>query len=424
MTAPRRAGPPAGTLVGCAKVDITPPVGVELGGFGPFLRRRATAIRAPIWVRAIAVESGGTRWVLASCDLLGIDAAIADRAAGRVALESGLPAGAVCIHATHNHSGPAVLPEFIGWGAVDDRYYALLPERIAIACRRALDDLMPATLSSAAVALPGFSFNRVISDQPAPDEVMRVGPERIEMSTDEIDEQVRIIRIDRLGGRSVCVVHYACHPVICCERTTSVHGDFVGIAIARLEQELPETFALFLQGAMGDVNPLYAHGSEAQSYEALDLFADRLHNAMRGGLDAASPAPTAPATSARIRITPSTRAPDGSERRSPPLVAQSLRLGAFTITAFDLELFHGLQRAHHAEFGDNALLLSTSNGYSGYGPTRAAFDAARGRYATDLVPRYIGRDPFTPDIEDELLAAARRAVTSVSLAATDRMVQR
>ena len=45
--------------VGLAKNDITPRVGVDLCGFGPYRHRYSTSVREPIFARALALEAGG-----------------------------------------------------------------------------------------------------------------------------------------------------------------------------------------------------------------------------------------------------------------------------------------------------------------------------------------------------------------------------
>ena len=62
--------------IGFAKRDVTPRVGVELCGFGPFLCRKSTAVRDRLWARAMAIEHGGQRMVLVACDLAGVTLAI------------------------------------------------------------------------------------------------------------------------------------------------------------------------------------------------------------------------------------------------------------------------------------------------------------------------------------------------------------
>ena len=49
-------------LLGCCKVDITPRVGVELAGFGPFINRHSIGVRLPLSAEpAPLVKKGGKR---------------------------------------------------------------------------------------------------------------------------------------------------------------------------------------------------------------------------------------------------------------------------------------------------------------------------------------------------------------------------
>ena len=58
--------------IGFGKVDITPRVGVELCGFGPFLNRHSIGVRDRLWARAMAIEAGGRTAVVVSCDLVAV----------------------------------------------------------------------------------------------------------------------------------------------------------------------------------------------------------------------------------------------------------------------------------------------------------------------------------------------------------------
>ena len=58
--------------VGFAKNDITPRIGVELSGFGPFLCRNSISVRDNLWARAMAVQKGNDHFIIVCCDLIGI----------------------------------------------------------------------------------------------------------------------------------------------------------------------------------------------------------------------------------------------------------------------------------------------------------------------------------------------------------------
>ena len=64
---------------GFAKIDITPRVGVQLCGFGPYLNRYSIAVRDRLWARVVAVSVGETIVILVSCDLIFLELSVTQR---------------------------------------------------------------------------------------------------------------------------------------------------------------------------------------------------------------------------------------------------------------------------------------------------------------------------------------------------------
>ena len=55
---------------GIAKVEITPPVGTPMAGYGKRWGRPSTGIRDPLYVRTLALGDGERKLLLISADLL------------------------------------------------------------------------------------------------------------------------------------------------------------------------------------------------------------------------------------------------------------------------------------------------------------------------------------------------------------------
>jgi len=130
--------------IGFGKVDITPRVGVELAGFGPFLNRHSIAVRDRLWSRAMAVERDGQVAVLVSNDIISLYRHYVERIRELVHEATGLAPEQVMVHCTHTHSGP-VIGTLNGWGDPDYPYLELLPGRIAQA---AIEAVGPARASA------------------------------------------------------------------------------------------------------------------------------------------------------------------------------------------------------------------------------------------------------------------------------------
>lgn len=57
---------------GFGKWELTPPMGVELAGYGYYLGRCAQSVRDPLYARALLLEENGMRALMICCDLLGL----------------------------------------------------------------------------------------------------------------------------------------------------------------------------------------------------------------------------------------------------------------------------------------------------------------------------------------------------------------
>ena len=103
------AGAKPQLLAGEGVVDITPPLGIEMGGFHrkPGSERRIKAIRQPTAVRALVLAMGGVQIAICSIDVAAVGKKMADRLRKQVAAKTGIPADNVHLCATHTHSMPA-----------------------------------------------------------------------------------------------------------------------------------------------------------------------------------------------------------------------------------------------------------------------------------------------------------------------------
>ena len=444
------------TKAGFGKVDITPRVGVELCGFGPYLNRHSTRVVEPIYARAMAVELDGARWVIVSCDVLAFSTTLTRQIRAIVGQATGLRDEQIMVHATHSHSGPCTDPELIGWGVPDEPYLEILPRFVAKACIHAINDLSEATFHHAEVDAIGFGYNRELPD-PGRTNALVVEGKWITDKPEETDTAAHVLRVDRGGKVAGFLTYFSCHPVVCCQRSQEIHGDFVGVATNRVEQDHPGAVGLFLQGAEGDINSNFVHGTPEQSLVALEWFGSRFAEVIRSGMKAAKPIEVSKVASA-LSDEPYTLAEDEGKLREMlveneqilanapatttdhsanlamvyakalrgtlarmkrgetdlrPLQVQSFRLGPITLTAMPIEIMHRIKRNFQAELGRNALLMSITNGFLGYAPLREYYQTPPFRYAAYMTPFMLGWVPFTESFEDEVLAAALKIARNV-----------
>lgn len=439
--------------IGLAKSDVTPRVGVELAGFGPFILRRSNTVREPLYARAMAVEQGGRTLMLISCDLIGVAAEVTRGVREILAARAGLDPDSVMLHCTHTHSGPNCAG-YAGWGALDEPYLETLPRHIAAAALAALGNLQEATLSHAEVPCEGIGLNRE-RDRDAPPLADVLREEWRPAKPEFTDTTCHVVRADA-GGRCIGFLSYfGCHPVVCCAATHAIHGDYCGVATNLIEKDHPGSTGLFLLGANGDVNSCVVHKPEAESLAALDVIAARYARAVRTGLAATRPVEVDAVAAARLQvpfsykpwttahmralladqeriIDDSARTDADRELRmatvravslrrmiadaeagrtlTKPIEMQGFRIGPILLLASPFETFQEIKNDVRARAGAPVtLVMSTTNDSRGYAPDRAT--AARGGYAADLVPLILGDLPLAAphdDLVNAHLAVAKK----------------
>jgi len=281
---------PTTTLkAGFGKSDITPRIGVQLAGFGPFLNRHSTGIHAPLFARAAALSSGTGTCLILALDLCGVTTRLLERLRAATEGRTGIPAGRILVACTHTHSGPSTAGH-IGWGQPDDIYLETLPARVSRAAEVAVENMEEVQVGTASPPCEGIAINRDYDDaydRSRPIEPFLADswrPARPE-KTDPTCAVLTFRRENRLKG---FLSSFGCHPVVCCESNHLIHGDFVGLATSQVEERHPESVGLFLPGALGDVNPCVSHRPAGESLRALKVISDRYARSIETGIASVS----------------------------------------------------------------------------------------------------------------------------------------
>jgi hypothetical protein len=446
--------------IGFGRQDITPRVGVELCGFGPFRCRHSIGIRDRLWARAMAVEQDRDTVVVVACDLIGVTLAMTDSVRALVQRQTGLAPERLMVCCSHTHSGPAT-GSYSGWGEPDPPYCETLPARLARAAIQALGDLSEGTFQYAEAPCEGIGLNREYDkDAPPLEEVLKDSwrPAKPELT----DTVCRVLTArDAAGALRGFVSHFGCHPVTCCQATRYIHGDYCGVATGMLERENPGVTGLFIQGAQGDVNTCVVHKPEPESLLALDVLASRYANAVRRAMGLAAPLAVDRVVTHRQRLV-FTRKPWGAselqsrletceaflhrldahddfsegnrtvrmemvyalalrkmlaragrgENLADPTEIMGLRLGPLSLLGSGFETMQAIKNdIVRAARGPHTWVAGLTNDSVGYAPDHTV--AARGGYAADMVPLILGTLPYA-SVHDELLEALLR--TDLALA--------
>jgi hypothetical protein len=251
---------------GAARVDITPAHPVPLAGFSTRGGRPISRVSAPLWLRALVLESQGRRIVVVSAELLNWPRELVDEHRVLVAGVAACDPDDVVLTATHTHSAPqpnmTVTPAM---GPVDPPYLEGLSERVRTVTEEAVRALTRVSAFRGDVEHRLGEYRR--------DDAEGDGPR---------DDLLTTVHFADSFGRTVGgMVHYTCHPVISAE--DAVSGDFPGFACSALEREHGGVF-LYLQGCCGDVDPA---GSTAAGLERARIAGEQLAGAASRAMAAA-----------------------------------------------------------------------------------------------------------------------------------------
>jgi hypothetical protein len=412
--------------VGAAIVDVTPPVGHAMAGFGA-RTLPATGTHDPITARAVVVDDTA----LAVADVIGLTADLSERVRQRCVL----PAERVVVAALHNHGGPASMPGRAG-GGTDPAYMRQLEDGLVAAIDRAAANAVPARLFAGFGADPDVARNRRHADGP-------------------LDPALPVLRFEaEAGGVIAIVTSYACHPVVLGADNLLWTADYPHFVRAALEAAHPGAVALFATGACGDANTghsaaasLTVAAQSERTFARAAQLGDRIAAAalaadlapMGDGVTAAEAKLALPlarretdlaALAAAWRTERATAAPmralildhwlrwaEAAARQ--PLVPVPARVtvldwGGVPVAALPGEIFAASGLAVRADFGGRpGLVVGYAEDNPGYIPPAEEF--AHGGYEVDEAHRYYGLPAgFAPDAAEALVAAARKCVAGAA----------
>src|SRR5436190_21163992 len=100
---------PEPSLAGWAEVDITPPLGIGLGGRGG-PETEASKVLDPLFAQVLYLkDSKGTGFVLVSFDLISLPHELSEKIRLDVVHELGVPFNLIVLNTSHTHSGPYMI---------------------------------------------------------------------------------------------------------------------------------------------------------------------------------------------------------------------------------------------------------------------------------------------------------------------------
>lgn len=416
--------------VGLAAIDITPPLGLWMGGYAA-RKEPARGIAQPLHAKAMAVaDTAGRRAVIVTIDVLGLTEPAVEHIAGAARARYGLPRERLLLCSSHTHSGPIVRDQLaVAYDLKPSQWEDVrastrrMEGQIVDVIGRALGSMRPARLRWAQ-GRAGFAANRRTAINPN-------GP---------VDHTVPVLAVERRDGSLAGVAFgYACHNTTLPPAFVSYHGDYAGVAKAELERRHPGAVALFMQGCGADANPAPRGTLELAEQHGREL-ADAVDQALAGGSEvtgqlrtafttvslAYAPAPDAEGWRRKLadanvyvqrhaQMMLDVIARDGHTVTAEPAPLHVLRLGPLSLVALSGEVVVDYALAIKKKYGEGTWVAACTDSVFGYVPSARVL--REGGYEGGDAMLYFGRPgPFADTVEATVLGGVDALMSSVGVA--------
>lgn len=425
---------------GAASVNITPPVGVDMSGFGN-RPSPSIGVHDDLYAKALALSDGGTTLVLVTTDLISLDMDLVGQIRRQIQQRWQIPGEQVMLNSSHTHSGPATI-SLRGLGERDEPYVGMLVRKIVGSVQMALQQMQPARLGwGRAPVQVGINRRRKREDG-----AMQIGVN----PGGAIAAYVDVLRVEGVesGKTTALMFSHAAHPVVLDGSNVFLSADFPGYAASFIEQD-QGCIAMFAQGCCGDIN---AHPRDG-SFEAAERLgtilgratvacAEQIETADIATLRAVSAVTRLPfmepmsvdesrklvehykqsLDEVRVQRTgrPQSylakgslawaqamhRAATGQHRpESQPFETQVFQVGQVALVGMPGEVFvdYALRLDEESPFAQN-VVLGYTNGCVGYVPTARAYP--EGGYEVTNAYQYYGTLMIGPESEDLICSTA------------------
>ncbi|MAF64716.1 MAG: hypothetical protein CMJ84_03520 [Planctomycetes bacterium] len=226
--------PPENRLeAGACTVDITPPAGIPMWGYGARGDTACEGVLDPLEANALVLAVGEEKLAVVGLDM-GRAPARESMARIRAAIAEQAGVDHCMIVGSHTHHGPCL--ELGGVPGPAGEYVTLLEEKIVEAIVTA-DGRRVAARIGAGSREVARNRNRHSDIKPKP-----------------VDRELAVVRVDDLAGEPIAVaVNFAAHPTSIDASELAYSADYPG-ALKRRVRETMKCECLFLQGAAGDLS--------------------------------------------------------------------------------------------------------------------------------------------------------------------------
>ncbi len=257
---------------GMSRADITPPLGLELGGY-PHYPRNNTGAHDPLYAACMYLDNGETEIVMVTLDLLYFSKKHVVEVRRRVEAACGICGKNIMISCSHTHSGPwaagrSNIDDLAAGKKQDANYVAFLIQTVTDIIIDAKKNAFPAAFGAGTAicgAESGIGGNRRV----------RGGPHDPLVSVMAVKDETNAVR--------GMMVNYTLHPTFIHEWSTVCTADYPCYLKLQLEEMEPGVIVGFAQGCSGNQSSRYYR--QGESYDEAERVGRTLGKAAHSVLD-------------------------------------------------------------------------------------------------------------------------------------------
>jgi hypothetical protein len=253
------------TLVGAdlsaavSRIDLTPPLEMKspLGGYGARMNAPAIGVHDRIYAKALLLTDGERRFLLITCDMLGLAPPVKAEIVKRVAGD-GWSSEQILILPSHSHASiemHAINPNNIFGipqvGIHDPKLFEFTVDNFVELVQRVSGlEPVPVKIGTASFQIPDWNRNR------RDDATLT-------------DDELTITRVDTLEGNPLAaLVNYTAHPTFMTEKQMMFSGGWPGSLQRTMESLIgDDVTVMYYNGAEGDQAPRARPGSGGSRWE-------------------------------------------------------------------------------------------------------------------------------------------------------------
>jgi len=259
--------------VGLASINITPAIGIALGGYSNRDPKANTGVLHPVHAKAITLDNGIKKVTLLSAEILLPLPELIDA----VLQKTGLSRDAIYFAVTHTHSGPGAygsgLVEELALGDFNPQQFKSLVNHLSQVVLQSRENLQAVELE----------YQRLALTQSFAIEFVRNQLNKSGMPHNSLHlMQIKQAETEKILAS---LITFSAHPTFLGRRNKLVSGDYPGILMQELEKNLGH-MVMFTIGAVGGMLPSGQDHSPKTRVESerqkLDDMGHRLANFLTG----------------------------------------------------------------------------------------------------------------------------------------------